>query len=133
MAIAVLSQVLTNNSSVLLDYWFYDFHLDSRRGDGGESKEENGKGWALPVVLVVIADDIRSACGVGEEDSEPLRASHAHGDLISFLEGSRGFTGLFELHERELGKDLDLLHDAVVGHDVDHLLSFEVLGNSAKP
>jgi hypothetical protein len=61
LRVDVLAHVFVEDGAEFLTDGFDDCEIDVGGSDGGESNEENGEGGALPVVFVVVADDVCSS------------------------------------------------------------------------
>ena len=133
LAVAVPTHVLTHYLPVLLADRLDDLHLHSGGGDGGKPEEKNGQGRTLPVVFVVVADNIGSSRRIRKENPKAGWIPEPHDYLLRFFEGSGGLAGLLELHKSKFGKDLHLLHYAEVRHYLHHLLPLEILRNATQP
>ena len=58
LRISILAHILIENISILFADWLHGLHFDSTRCNRRVSNKQDGQRWTLPIVLIVVADDI---------------------------------------------------------------------------
>lgn len=81
----------------------------------------------------MITNDVGTARGVREEDSESRRVTEHHVDSLGSLEGGGGLLDHAEFYEGEFREYFQILHNPKLRHQLMHILLITKFRYASKP